>query len=200
MSAPRVKSPLDHSQLIIIGVAVGMLACFIGLVCVPDARTLKRVKASLSDVEQRQTDRAEEVKGLPELAEQVGKMKQEHLRSLTRIPDEGELPQFLGTVADILRDEGITQQELVPGNPRPTDKYVELPISIKFESTFPPAFRVLSRLEQLERINQVETLKFSVDPRSAGRLKVELSVVIYRGNRARPKPAQLAAVRGAARI
>jgi len=201
MAKFEFKKKFDRSQLVVGGVALAMLACFVAIVCVPNARALSRAAADLEAAEQLLSTKMNEVKELPEVAGTVARMKQQRDREMAKVPCESRLPEFLKTVADILRSESIAERELVPQRPKdvrieiewvgpatggaPRKEtlavgYTELPINIMFQAPFAAAFRVLSKLERLARINHVETLKLSAVPRGApGRLLVEVQVVIY---------------------
>jgi len=199
MSAAQLYRILDRSQLIVIGVAVGMLACFIGLVCIPDHRSLKKIGAELETTEQLMVDLRTEAVRLPDISEQVAGLKERHMQHLVCVPQESNLAEFLGTVADILKSEGITQREVVPQRPRVHPEYYELPITMAFDSSFPSAFAVLARLEQMERVTRVESTQFSSLPQTNGRVQVEIQMVIYHTRTASEGPVQVAGGTGGAR-
>jgi len=187
-----------------------MLACFVVVVCLPNARALKHVSDELATAEQLLATKMNEVKELPGVAENVARIKQERDGQLLKVPCEPRLPEFLGTVADILRSEKIVERELVPQRPKAVQKdvewtrkaedgtsrkeklavsYTELPINITFRAPFRSAFRVLSRLQDLPRVSHVEQVKLSTVPRAPDRVQVDMQVVIYHHNEQVDKPA-----------
>lgn len=183
MNVAGITKRFDRSQVVVIGVAAAMLGCFIGLICVPDHQAEVRVGAELAEARKQLADKMLEINALPEVAKKVGGLKLKHAQHLARVPADPRLPEFLGVVANILKEEkGVTQIELVPQKPKATPTYCELPISIGFESSYVSVFRTLMQLESLTRVNHVRSLSLKAIPQGKGRVQVKMEVTVYNGN------------------
>ena len=66
MSEPKLRRLFDRSQVVVGGVALAMLGCFVAVVCLPNARALKSVGAELAAAEQHLATKMHEVKELPD--------------------------------------------------------------------------------------------------------------------------------------
>jgi len=173
---------MDRSPLVTLGVALAMVAVFLAAVYVPDTRRLRETREELQTAKTQLADALSLARELPQVAARVDAMKADYEHCMLRVPTQPMVPQFLETVADLLQAEGLVQRELVPQQPRSKGAYSELPIAIAYEGPFASVYRVMARLERLDRTNHVENIKFSVAPGQEGVVRVEMGVVIYYRN------------------
>jgi Tfp pilus assembly protein PilO len=179
MSGFNIKGMFDRSQLIVAGIAGGMLVCFVALICVPDARRMGDLESQLRDAEvQRETQQAS-IEPLPKITKSVAQMKREHGSYAARVPGEPQLPKFLGEVGRILKEESVTQHEIVPRRPVEKGEHTELAVDLRFESSWDKAYRVLARIEYLQRTNHVASLKYMSLADGGDRIRVEMCVTVY---------------------
>jgi Tfp pilus assembly protein PilO len=179
VSDKKATNLFDRSQLILAGVVVAMLISFVALACVPDARRLDRINRELSEEETKWEMQRAQIEILPDVAKRVEELRVRFASQQGRVPEEANLPQFLGAVAKILTDEGARQHDLVPQQSRVAEKYIEVPIDVKFEASFRGAFRILARLEHLDRINLVESLKLTRGSGDSEWIAVDMRVIVY---------------------
>jgi len=194
MTAKTKTKSFDRAQLLTVGLALGMVACFVGGVYWPNTRALDRAQADLKEARGQLAERLALAADLPQVAARVEALREKYERELLKVPPQPTVPQFLGKVADILQDEGVTQRNLVPQPARAKGNYAELPILINFEAPFMSAFRVLARLEQVERINRVASVALAAVPATEGRVRVEMAVIINHSLLAGPPQSQVAKV------
>jgi len=174
-----IKTLFDRSQLIVAGTAVGMLICFVALICVPDAGRLGDLESQLRDAEVQRKIQLATLAPLPKVAKSVALMKREHGSYAARVPVESRLPGFLGEVGRILKEESVTQHEIVPRQPVEKGKYTALAVDLRFESSWDNAYRVLARIEHLQRTNHVASLKYVSLADGGDRVRVEMCVAVY---------------------
>ncbi len=182
MNNPRNLWRPDRSQLVTAGLAAAMLGCFLALVYVPDSRA---ARAATQKLQQRQAELAEkmtQVRQLPELVDRVARLKPEYAADLDRIPAEPRVAEFLRQVADTLAAETIAKREVVPQAERVGPGFAEMPVEIKFEGTFAAVFRVLVRLEALDRVSRIENLKLTSVPDGKGTMHAEVKIVVFHSN------------------
>lgn len=175
----KPKKRLDRNQVMTLGVAAAMLGAFIGLVYVPNSRASSASERRLVERRAELAQKMKETRGLPQVQQEVAALEVEYKRDLARIPSEPKVPEFLRQVADILDAEKISQRSVLPEEQRASNGYVELPVEIGFDAPFGPAWRVLSKLEGLDRISRVEDIQFASVPGVADQVRVVMRVVIF---------------------
>lgn len=179
MTEKRNVHSLDRGPLIVAGIALLMVACFVALICVPDHREHSELSARIEAAEQQLAAEMKEVEGLPQIAERVAANEPRYEETLLRLPRESRVPDFIGEVADILATQNVSKRDIVPDRPRATEQCTELPVRIRFEAPFAVVFAVLAELEMLTRINHVDEVKLSHIEGMPGHVLAELTVVIY---------------------
>jgi Tfp pilus assembly protein PilO len=193
MSQPASQERPDRGQLITIGVLVVMVACFVFVVYLPGARARKQMERQLQDRQAELAVKMSQTQELPHLVSRAAEMAQEYERELARIPSQPQMPEFLKTVADILEAEKITQREVVPHEQKVQSGYTELPVEITFEAPFRSAYRVLNRLESLDRVSRIDSVKFAAPVGNVGPVHVSVRMVIFHSSPAgKEAPGQLA--------
>lgn len=175
----RKPSILDNKQTIALIVAGVMITVFVMLVYLPKAGHLKNLRAKLQESRQELADVTLRASRVPTVAAEVERLVPIHKQNMLRLPDDGRVPEFLHEVSAVLAQEETTRRELMPGAPRTETGYVELPITITFDSTFGGAFRTLARIERLERMSRVDSIRITAAPDQSGAVRVELRLVIF---------------------
>lgn len=200
MSDVKAIFKFDRSQVMVMGVAVVMLVCFILLVCVPGARKMGAIEQKSAEAEKQWELQKADIEALPEVSKRVADLKEQAAALAVKVPAEPRLPQFLGAVADVLSKAGARQHEIVPQVARTADKYVALPVDVKFEATYRAALGILSGLESMDRANTVENLKMSKVPGENEWIAVELRLVVYHTLSAAKQPVTQVAASGQGRV
>ncbi|NIA22092.1 MAG: type 4a pilus biogenesis protein PilO [Anaerolineaceae bacterium] len=183
MTLGAITEQASRNQWIAVGVALGMVACFAGLFYVPDAAEAKAAQKRLDEARADWKFKLLQSQGLPDLREKVGSMVADYQVNLSRIPREAGVAGFLGRVSDLLAEAGIEQREVLPGRPQSKECYVEQPLKITFETPFEAGFRILDRLENLERIIRVEKLEMISLPGEEGKVRMVMRVVIFHSSK-----------------
>ncbi|MBN2584339.1 MAG: type 4a pilus biogenesis protein PilO [Planctomycetes bacterium] len=172
-----------RSQWITVVVALVMVASFVAVFYIPNARKLGAAETSLKEAEADLQEKLMRSKDLPVLRDEVRAMEVGYQRDLARIPAEPRTPEFLEAVTAIMKEADIGQREVLPQAPRVRTEYVEQPISISFEAPFDAAHEVLTRIETMDRITRVESLEMVSTPEAEGDVRVKLSVVVFYNNK-----------------
>jgi Tfp pilus assembly protein PilO len=179
MSGPGGSWRPDRNQLLTAGLAVALLGCFVGLVYLPNSRAAQAAARTLQERQAELAERMTQVRQLPELVDRVARMEPEYAANLARIPSEPRVAEFLRQVADTLVAENIAKREVVPQGERAAQGFMEMPVDIRFEAPFAAVYRVLARLEALERVSRVESLRLSSVPDGKGIVHVEMKIVVF---------------------
>ncbi|HOI55341.1 MAG TPA: type 4a pilus biogenesis protein PilO [Phycisphaerae bacterium] len=166
-----------------IGVALAMVGGFVVAFYVPNARKMKSAEATLAECQAELSMKLARSKDLPVLLDEVRTMEAGYERDVARIPSEPRIPEFLESVAAVMKEAGIVQRNVLPQAPRMRPSYVEQPMSIAFEAPYEAAYEVLRRIEGMDRITRVESLELVATPSDNGTVRVKMSVVVFCGGR-----------------
>lgn len=186
----------DRSQWVVIGVALGMLVCFVALVCVPDARKMSDLESRTAEAETQWAAQKTDVEALPQLSRRVADLKERASVLAVKVPAQPELPQFLGELADALKKAEARQHQIMPQAQRAADKYTALPVQVTFEATYPAVYGILRRLESMPRVVTVEALKISKVPGENNQVSVEMRLAVYCSQAPAKAPAKQVASSG----
>jgi len=174
----------SRKQWIAMGVALGMVACFMVLFYVPNAGEAKAAARKLAEARADRKIKWHQSQGLADLDEEVTTMTTDYQRDLSRIPREGEMPEFLKKVSDFLRAAGIQLREVIPEDPQAKEDYVEQPMVLTFETSFRAGYGILDRLENMDRITRVDRLEMVSLPGDEGKVCIKMRIIIFHSNKA----------------
>ncbi len=183
MTLGDTTSRISRNRWIAIVVTLVMVACFVGLFYVPNAREAKAAARKLAEARTARAVKWRQSQGLAKLDEEVVAMTIDYQRNLSRIPSEAKMPEFLKSVSGLLAIAGIQQREVVPEVPQAKEGYVEQPMEIAFEAPFWVGYGILDRLESMDRIIRVERLQMVSLPGSAGRVRMKMRIIIFYSNK-----------------
>lgn len=161
-----------------------MVACFVVLFYVPNAREAKAAARKLAEARTARTLNWRQSQGLAKLDEEVLTMMIDYERNLSRIPREAKMPEFLKSVSGLLAMAGIQQREVMPEAPRAKEGYVEQPMVIAFEAPFWVGYGILDRLENMDRIIRVQWLQMVSLPGSEGKVRMKMRIITFHSNKA----------------
>ena len=183
MTVGVVTSRSSLRQWTALGVALGMVACFMVLFYVPNAGQAKAAARKLAEARAARTIKWHQSQGLPGLDEEVATMMTDHQRNLSRIPREGEMPEFLKKVSDFLRAAGIQMREVIPEGPQAKEDYVEQSMVLTFETSFRAGYGILDRLENMDRITRVDRLEMVSLPGDEAKVCIKMRIIIFHSNK-----------------
>jgi type IV pilus assembly protein PilO len=96
---------------------------------------------------------------------------------LRQLPNRIEANAFMGLLANLAVNQGLSGTQLSPGKEQPFEFYATLPVRISATGSFAQIGRVLAGISQLDRIAIVRD--FSIRTES-GRLALDATVLIFR--------------------
>lgn len=170
---------MERKQLVALLAAGVMLAVFALLVFVPKSQKLSKLRETLKETQAQLAEMSQRASEAPLVAADLEKLTPAYQQNLRRLPRENSTAEFLREVSAVLAEEETSRRELIPGAARPQTGYLELPISISFDSTFSGAYRALSRIEKLDRLSRVESVKMAAAADNSGLVRVELKLVVF---------------------
>ena len=178
------RRPFDRRQAVLLLIAAAMVIVFIPSVYLPKAGQLNSLEASLeqSRIElEAMTARSARV---PVAAAELENLVPQYQLNLRRVPQQDHTAEFLHEISTVLAEEQTKRRELIPGASRPGEGCIESPIAITFDSSFTGAYRTISRIEQLDRMSRMDSIRISALPDDSGLVRVELRLVIFHTNAA----------------
>jgi Tfp pilus assembly protein PilO len=168
---------------------MAMVGSYVAVFYVPNARSMGAAEKTLREARAELSEKQVRSKDMPRLLDEARGMEAGYERDLARIPAEPRIPEFLESVAAVMKEAGITQRNVLPQAPRMKPEYVEQPMSIAFEASFDAAHEVLARIESMDRITRVESLELAATSNDDGKVRVRMNVVVFYAGRDGVSPA-----------
>lgn len=116
---------------------------------------------------------------LPSLQAQLPKLQAKLGDYEAKIPEENSVGVFLGNIADLMKEHGLTEQVIEPGTEVESDKFHCIPVSMECKGPLIQIFKFYRRLKQLDRLVRIEQVKLSNDGDFSGKVSMETDAVIY---------------------
>jgi type IV pilus assembly protein PilO len=182
---------MGNRNVILLGVLglVLILVAFYFLLLGPLLNDLDET-ASVRD--QRQADLAEiqsEVARLEEVRRNSPELQRQLLELNKRIPDQPEVETLVVQIEDIAQTAGVTQTEIVRGDPEPPEgggDFTVQPITMSFEGTYEELLEFLLLADDLVRLMAVNSVSYEVAeegttaaPDVEQNLAVEIEAEVY---------------------
>jgi type IV pilus assembly protein PilO len=97
----------------------------------------------------------------------------------TIIPGQRNLGIFTGQIAELMQQQNLKGQEIVPREEIQTDGLSCIPVSMKCNGDLKQIFSFFNQLQKLDRLIRIEKVKLINDGNLTGQVAVETDVVIY---------------------
>lgn len=179
MSESRSRSLLRRQQLWVFAVGGLFLADFVLYGYLPSRERLQSVTDAKSQQMQmiRTAESQSEVLGalrarLEEIDHRVGNTR-------NRIPDESALGLFLGQIAHIMTEHGLSDQDVVFGKEDASNDLVCIPVHMKCSGNLAGIFGFFTDLQKLDRLVRVERTTLANDREFSGVVVMEADAVIF---------------------
>lgn len=170
---------MTRDNWIVLGILLAVVATFAGVAFYPQQRKLGHVRQEIVRADQQLVADRQAVACVPEMVQQVDELKRRFKNFDRRLPAQQELSEFLKEISTTVLAERLENQVIQPGNPTRGDLYNRLPILLQFEGGFQGLANFLSKLDQMERLTQIESIVVRPVKPESDRLKVEMKVNIY---------------------
>lgn len=178
------RRPMDRRQAVLLLIAAAMVIVFIPAVYLPKAGQLSSLEKTLEQSRTELDALTVRSARVPVAAAELEELVPQYQLNLRRVPQQDHTAEFLHEISTVLAEEQTKRRELIPGASRPGEGCIESPIAIIFDSSFTGAYRTISRIEQLERMSRMDSIRVSALPDDSGLVRVELRLVIFHTNAA----------------
>ena len=173
-----------RNNFIVLAILAAIISAAMVLVYIPQQQELTRLRTAISRENVRMSENARLCSGVPAMIRQVQDLKKCYVNFDQRLPKQIELGGFLREISGDLSQENLVNQLIEPGNPRRSELFHTLPITLRFRGTYLSLASFLKRLSQMERLTQVERITVSNkgEPPKLGEswnLDIELLMNIY---------------------
>ena len=146
---------------------------------------IKNLQVKLDEVEQNEgekktefEDKQRKAANLPALKQQLEDIKETFGDLLKRLPDKTEVAELLVDISQQGLGAGLEFELFKPGQERPTEFYVELPIQIRVIGDYHEFGNFISGVSDLPRIVTSHDIK--IKPVDGGKLSLETTAKTYR--------------------
>jgi Tfp pilus assembly protein PilO len=126
----------------------------------------------LKDIQQRTQIR-------PLVEQTVNERRRKLERFDKKLPKQQDFGAFYNDITFLGRQSALSKCSVEPAAvPQRNDRFVELPIDLRFEGNFLNVFSFLRQIDQMQRLTRVQNLKVT-SKGNAGQVEVQLSMNIY---------------------
>ena len=169
----------EKQQIVICVVAVVLLADFLWFGCLPlykAKRSVRQRKAALTqDVIKDRTYGQQ----LPELKVQLQKLQRNVSNFELNVPKQRALGGFLKQIANLMTENNLSEQVVVPGREIESDGLSCIPINIKCKGRLVQVSEFYKQLQGLDRLVRIEQGLLSNDGEFSGQVSMETKAFIY---------------------
>jgi Tfp pilus assembly protein PilO len=116
---------------------------------------------------------------LPKLRERLDELKESLADFDSKIPFDTQLGQFLGGIAALMDEYGLTEQQIAPHEEIRAEPLVCTVVTMKCRGTLEQIHRFCRSLQKLDRAVRIEKFHLVNDPEYTGQLRMEAETVIY---------------------
>ncbi len=169
----------ERKQVLIIVVAVAIVTAFVMARHLP----LRNKMNTIRSVQAQQAARIE--KGQAD-AQKVAQAKDDlaRMRSATsnfeqQVPDKRRLGVFLHRIADLMRENGVKDQFIEPGEEIKTEFVNCIPLNMRCKGKLTELFQFFKSLQNLDRLVRIEEVRLLNDRDFAGEISMQTKAVIY---------------------
>jgi len=167
-------------QQIMICVVAGAIVCvFILFWYMPLSKRMKAIKQTKAAQTLTIAKGTADSKQLPLLEEQLLKLQAELGNYEVSIPEQRDLGVFLHSIADLMNEHNLGDQEIEPGEEIEADKYYCIPVSMQCKGKLAQLFKFFRRLQAIDRLVRIEQVKLCNDSDYNGDVRMETKAVIY---------------------
>ena len=115
----------------------------------------------------------------PVVEQTVNERRRKLERFDKKLPKQQDFGQFYNDITFLGRQSALSKCSVEPAAvPKRNDKFVELPIDLRFEGNFLNVFSFLRQIDQMQRLTRIHNLKVT-SKGNAGQVEVQLSMNIY---------------------
>ncbi len=116
---------------------------------------------------------------LQKLLERLNELKEGLVDFDSRIPFDTQLGQFLGGIAALMDEYGLTEQQIAPHEEIQAEPLVCTAVTMKCRGSLDQIRRFCRSLQELDRAVRIEKFHLVNDPEYTGQLRMEAETVIY---------------------
>jgi Tfp pilus assembly protein PilO len=115
----------------------------------------------------------------PIVEQKVNELRRKLERYDKKLPRQQDFGQFYNDITFLGRQSALEKCSVEPAAvPKRNDRFIELPIDLRFEGNFLNVFSFLRQIDQMQRLTRVQNLKVTSKGNS-GQVEVQLSMNIY---------------------
>jgi len=167
-------------QQLTICVVAGVVACvFVLFRYLPLRKRMKAVNQAKTAQTLAIAKGTADSRQLPLLKEQLLKLQNKLGNYQANIPENNTFGGFLGSVTDLMNENKLKEQEVIPGEELKADQFNCIPVSIRCKGELAQLFKLYRQFQTLDRLIRIERVKLSNDGGYKGQVSMETKAIIY---------------------
>jgi type IV pilus assembly protein PilO len=160
-------------------VAILMIGWFSLMVYRPQIRRLAELQTAWETEHLSLKSNQTEAQRLPAVAREVESLRQKLDRFDKRLPKQEELGSFMKDVTNYQQQVNLKKMTWGRGEPRHTELFAELPLTLNFEGDYLSVMNFLRQTEDMPRLTRVRSMMLKSKDDRPGYVDVQLSMNIY---------------------
>ncbi|MBN2457031.1 MAG: type 4a pilus biogenesis protein PilO [Sedimentisphaerales bacterium] len=169
----------DKKQIIISLVAGGIVVGFLVFAYIPLQNKVKALKQKQAQHNQAVAKASSKAEELPELKEQLVKLKRQTGNYQAKVPAQRALGNFMHEVAVLMNEHGLSEQLIEPGAEIQTEKLICIPISMRCRGTLNQVYEFYKSLQNLDRMVRIKNIRLSNNSEFSGSIIMQTTAAIY---------------------
>jgi Tfp pilus assembly protein PilO len=122
---------------------------------------------------------ADHSKQLHLMKEQLQELQEKLANYEANIPEQNTFGDFLGSIADLMNENNLKEQEITPGEEIRANKFNCIPVTMRCKGKLVQIFELYRQMQTLDRIVRIEEVKLSNDKDFSGQVSMETKAFIY---------------------
>jgi Tfp pilus assembly protein PilO len=142
----------------------------------------ERTRLVLDQIKQTQREliaSQDSARQIPDVAKDLARLRSQ-LADFKKLPTNPDLGDFMRQITEVSKESALRKLEVnFPGGPRKSERYTELPVSLRFEGDFLSVFSFLRQAEDMPRLTRVSNISIRGADLRNGLVQVEMSMSLY---------------------
>jgi len=169
----------DKQQITICVIAAAIVCVFVLLWYLPLRSKINAAKQAKAERSIAIAKGTADARQLPLLEEQVLKLEAGLGDYEANIPGQRAHGVFLHRIADLMKEHGLSEQVITPGEEIQADRFNCIPVSMRCKGELAQISEFYRRLQTQDRLVRIEKVKLSNDNSYSGQVNMETETVVY---------------------
>ncbi|MGM0428376.1 MAG: type 4a pilus biogenesis protein PilO [Thermodesulfobacteriota bacterium] len=173
---------LSRTKRIVIFTATFLIlgGAFFYFIYMPKSEEIHRVRRTVEDLDRKLTLAKVRAQRIDELREEFAQTDQALKQAMKLLPDKREIPSLLKSITQVGIDANLDFILFMPGEEKPRDFYMEIPVAIEVKGGFREVALFFDRVRRMERIVNIQNISMKPEKELSTELVTRCNALTYR--------------------